>query len=289
MRSLFLLSLCSIVSLFPGSGKAGDSSLPRISVSDSEKHLSTNPNGEIYRGHFLDFSEIAGRQEFAVMADALRHQIDIVDGVVGLSPHVLEFFRKIPIFVNEEACLNFTKDKDGKDLEDPKALLHPACYSNAPPESSRSLSYGSVWDSTKSRWVNSDPVALAVDTNLGVIMVRPVMLGASSTYAQRPVMLHELLHAYHNRIVPRGFKNAGILLHYNRAKDGQLYPAEAYLTTNEREFFAVTASVFLYGNDGPITRPTLKEKQPDYYKYLVYVFGFDPDRAPSASPVASAY
>jgi hypothetical protein len=89
--------------------------------------------------------------------------------------------------------------------------------------------------------------------------------------------------------VPRGFKNAGILLHYNRAKDGQLYPAEAYLTTNEREFFAVTASVFLYGNDGPITRPTLKEKQPDYYKYLVYVFGFDPDRAPSASPVASAY
>lgn len=287
MRSLFLLSLCSILCLFPGSGKAGDSL--QNTVSDSEKHLSTNPNGEVYRGHFLDFSEIAGRNDFPVMADALRHQIDMVEDVVGLSPHVLEFFRKIPISVNEEACLNFTKDKDGKDLEDPKALLHAACYSNAPPESSRSLSYGSVWDSAKSRWVNLDPVALAVDTNLGVIMVRPVMLGASSMYAQRPAMLHELLHAYHNRMLPRGFKNVGILLHYNHAKDGQLFPAEAYLMTNEREFFAVTASVFLYGNDGPITRSNIREKQPDYYNYLVYVFGFDPDRTPGITPVASAH
>src|SRR5258707_6836062 len=114
------------------------------------------------------------------------------------------------------------------------------------------------------------------------------MLGASPTYPERPAMLHELLHAYHNRIMPRGFKNAGILLHYNRAKDRQLYPAEAYLMTNEREVFAVTASVFLYRNDGPTTRQTLKEKQPDYYQYLDYVFGFDPDRAPSISPVASA-
>jgi hypothetical protein len=287
MRALFLLSLCSIFCLFPGSGKAGDSSLPQITISDNDKHLSTNPNGEIYRGHFLDFSEIAGRQDFAVMADALRHQIDIVDGVVGLSPHVLEFFRQIPISVSEEACLNFTKDKEGKDIEDPKALLHAACYGN-PPESSPSLSYGSVWDSAKSRWVNSDPVALAVDTNLGVIMVRPIMLGASSPYAQQPAMLHEVLHAYHNRIMPQGYKNAGILLHYKRAKDGELYPAKDYLMTNEREFFAVTASVFLYGNDGPIKRQTLKEKQPDYYQYLIYLFGFDPDRAPSATPIASA-
>jgi hypothetical protein len=289
MRSLFLLALCSICFLFPGSSKAGDNYLPQITISESEKHVSINPNGEIYRGHFLDFSEIAARKDFAVVADALRHQIDIVEGVVGLSPHVLEFFRKIPISMNEEACLTPTKDRDGKDLEDPKALLHTACYGGAPPESSRSLPHGSAWDSTKSRWVNSDPIALAVDTNLGVIMARPVMLDASSAEAQRPTMLHELLHAYHNRIMPRGFKNASILLHYNRARDGQLYPAEAYLMTNEREFFAVTASVFLYGNDGPMTRSNIKEKQPDYYNYLVYMFGFDPDRAPSASPIASAY
>ena len=289
MRSLFLLSLCSIFCLFPGSGKAGDSSLPQITVSDAEKYLSTTPQDEIYRGHFLDFSEVADRQDYPAMADALRHQIDIVEGTAGLSPHLLEFFRKIPISVSEEACLNLTKDQDGKDLDDPKALLHPACYSNAPPESSRRPSYGSVWDSAKSRWVNSDPAALAVETNLGVIMVRPVMLGASSANTQRPVMLHELLHAYHNRMMQGGFKNAGILLHYKRAKDGQRYPADAYLMTNEKEFFAVTASVFLYGKDGPITRSNIKEKQPDYYNYLVYLFGFDPDQAPGITPVASAH
>jgi hypothetical protein len=289
MRSLCLLALCSICFLFPGSSRAGDNYLPQITISESEKHVSINPNGETYRGHFLDFSEVADRQDFAVMADALRHQIDIVEGVVGLSPHMLEFFRIIPISVNEVACLNFSKDADNKDIEDPKALLHSACYSGELPEGSRHLSDFTVWDSGKSRWVNSDPVALAVDTKLGVIMVRPIMLGASSTHAQRPAMLHELLHAYHNLIMQRGFKNAGILLHYKIAKDKKLYPAEAYLMTNEKEFFAVTASVFLYGNDGPITRSNIKEKQPDYYQYLVYVFGFDPDPVSGITPVASAH
>src|SRR3954453_9171372 len=124
MRSLFLLFLCSIFILFPGSGKAEETPLPLI----SEKQLSTNPKDQTYRGHFLDFSVIANRRDFAVLADGLRHQIDIVEDVVGLSPHVQDFFRKIPISVNEEACLNFNKDKDGKDLDNPKALLHSACY-----------------------------------------------------------------------------------------------------------------------------------------------------------------
>jgi hypothetical protein len=52
--------------------------------------------------------------------------------------------------------------------------------------------------------------------------------------------------------------------------------------TNEREFFALTASVFLYGKDGQLTRSDLKEKQPDYFKYLVGLFGFDPDGAAAA-------
>jgi hypothetical protein len=48
----------------------------------------------------------------------------------------------------------------------------------------------------------------------------------------------------------------------------------------------VTASIFLYGKDAvhePFTRSKLKEKQPDYFKYLVGLFGFDPDGAPVAS------
>ena len=35
------------------------------------------------------------------------------------------------------------------------------------------------------------------------------------------------------------------------------------------------------------SREALKEKMPDYYKYLVGVFGFDPDPAPASGPVAS--
>jgi hypothetical protein len=286
MRTSLLVPLFfSVLTLLPGSGRASDR-LPEIVVSDSEKHLSSNPTSETYRNHFLDLSAIAGRQDFVEMNVSLRHQIDIAEDS-RLSPRVLEFFRAIPITVNEVACLDPTKDKDGKDLEGPQALLHDACYGPVLPESSRNPSYGSVWDSSKSQWTNSDPIALAVDTNLGVIMLRPIMLGALSKDKQRPVVLHELLHAYHNLVMPLGFRNPGILMHYKLAKSGELYPADAYLMSNEKEFFAVTASVFLYGNDGPISRSNIKEKQPDYYKYLVFLFGFDPDRSQNSTPVAS--
>jgi Mlc titration factor MtfA (ptsG expression regulator) len=107
-------------------------------------------------------------------------------------------------------------------------------------------------------------------------MIRPAML----RYASDPVMLHELLHAYHARLMPNGFENRGIEQFYK----------DAYALKNHREFFAVTASIFLAGNDAvhePKTRAILKEKQPDYFKYLVGLFGFDPD-ASNLTPVASA-
>jgi hypothetical protein len=120
------------------------------------------------------------------------------------------------------------------------------------------------------------------------VLVRPMTLDASSL--QKPIVLHELLHAFHNKMMPKGFNNTALLHHYNFAKGGNLYPDDAYLMTNEREFFAVTASVFLYGKDDkePFTRAKLKEKQPDYFNYLVWLFGFNPDHAPSTTPVASA-
>jgi hypothetical protein len=287
MRALLLTLGFSVLALFPGQGYAEDRLAPSA-ISNSAKQVSTIPNSETYRGHYLDLAAIVGRQDFAAMAETLRHQIDLVEDVPGLSPRTLEFFRTIPISVNDVACLTPSKDQDGKDLDDPKALLHDACYGLTSPEGSHSLAHGSVWDSRKSRWTNTDPVALGEDTDLGVIMVRPIMLTASSKEKNRPVMLHELLHAYHNLVMPQGYRNAGILMHYNAAKAGKLYPAGAYLLTNVREFFAVTASVFLHGDDGAITRVMIKEKQPDYYHYLVWLFGFDPDPTPSLSPMASA-
>jgi hypothetical protein len=75
----------------------------------------------------------------------------------------------------------------------------------------------------------------------------------------------------------RGPQNPDILFYYKKAKEDHAYPDDAYALINEREFFAVTASVFLYGKDGPVTRENIKEKQSGYFKYLVWLFGFDPD------------
>ncbi len=188
---------------------------------------------------------------------------------------MLNFFRSVPIVAEELACLA-------------NEVSAVACYepSGIPTFGAYVVRANRVWDSEKSQWANSNRAYLASDS--GVMMVRPLLVSDE----QNPVMLHELLHAFHAQIMPQGFQNEGILFHYNLAKSKHLYPEDKYLMKNEREFFAVTASIFLYGKDTahePFTRSNLKEKQPDYYRYLVGLFEFDPDRAPNASPVASAY
>jgi hypothetical protein len=124
--------------------------------------------------------------------------------------------------------------------------------------------------------------AACYDSTRGFVMVRTRVLSP-----ERPALLQEMLHAYHYQILPEGFKNPGILFYYKEAKSKGLYPADAYVMTNEREFFAVTASVFLSGKaDGGVTQSDIKQNQPDYFKYLGWLF--ETDRAPSATPVASA-
>lgn len=271
MRALLLTSLLSILTLFPSLGHAG-AVTRQIEASDNEKVETAGSNYQTYRGYVYDLSENAGRQDSTAMADGLRQQLDIAESV-GLSPLVLNFFHKVPIVANELAC-----------LEKQAAV---ACYASSAPKRSQGGPRGlTVWDSQKAQWTNPDAVALAEDTGSGVVMIRPSLM----RYAKDPVMLHELLHAYHAQLLPNGFRNEGVLRHYNFAKSKQLYPADTYALTNEREFFAVTASVFLFGKDSehePFTRENLKQKQPEYFKYLVGLFGVDPDRA-GATPIASA-
>jgi hypothetical protein len=57
-------------------------------------------------------------------------------------------------------------------------------------------------NTAKGEWSNPDIVDLAADAGRGVVMLRPAML----RYAQDPVMLHELLHAYHARLIPMDLK-----------------------------------------------------------------------------------
>lgn len=88
----------------------------------------------------------------------------------------------------------------------------------------------------------------------------------------KPIVLHELLHAYNDQVLPGGFKNPDIMKYYRRGKE--LWPAGSYMLTNDREFFAVTASVYLFGNivRPPYSRAQLRAKQPAYYQWLAQLF-----------------
>ncbi len=270
MRGLLLGSVISIVTLIPGSGNAGPRSL-QADASNIDKPPAATSSYETYRGYVFDLSENSERKDVTAIADRLRHQLDVVESV-GLSPRVLQFFHTVPIVASEMACL--------------EELAATACYSLAVPERERQSSRElTTWDAAKREWSNPDIVDLAADAGRGVVMVRPAMM----LDALEPVMLHELLHAYHARLMPNGFENKGVKQFYGQAQSKQVYDKEAYALKNHREFFAVTASIFLAGNavHEPYTRAKLKEKQPDYFKYLVGLFGFDPD-ASNVTPVASA-
>jgi hypothetical protein len=94
---------------------------------------------------------------------------------------------------------------------------------------------------------------------------------------EKPVVLHELLHAYHYRVLPQGHDNPALLTFYGRARDGNFYPSDAYVLKNVQEFFAVTASLYLWGNVDrpPHNRKTLHDNQPVYYKWLGELFGVE--------------
>jgi len=89
---------------------------------------------------------------------------------------------------------------------------------------------------------------------------------------QKPIILHELLHAYHDRMLPGGFNNPDVDAYYDRAR-GQ-WPNQAYMMSNKREFFAVTASVYLFGyiDRQPHSRENIRNKQPRYYQWLADQF-----------------
>jgi hypothetical protein len=234
---------------------------------------SNDPGHLTYRGYYLDLSEIAGRPDFAVLSNGIQDQIDTIESV-RLSPRVLQFFHRIPIVVDDLAC---AKNNDAE-------IRALACYGYSVPERSHRVSCEfTVWDSNAARWTNSDPIDLAQDARLGFVLVRTALM----LDPENPTtLLHEMLHAYHAHLAPDGVKDAAVRLHYSIAKT--LYPVDAYLATDEKEFFAVTASVFLYGRDGtkgsPI-RSIIKEKQPQYYNYLVWLFGFDPERDSTVASV----
>jgi hypothetical protein len=65
-----------------------------------------------------------------------------------------------------------------------------------------------------------------------------IELSASATPSSMPVLLHEYLHASHEKKLPGGRANLEILSYYRRAKEIAAYPPAAYTLRNPSEFFA---------------------------------------------------
>ncbi len=101
------------------------------------------------------------------------------------------------------------------------------------------------------------------------------MLLTQSYSPEKPVILHELMHAYHDRKVPNGFGNTDIQNLFQQARTSGQFPANSYMLSNVVEYFAMMASVYLHGSAArdPFTRQAIQEKQPDCYQWLAREFG----------------
>ena len=111
--------------------------------------------------------------------------------------------------------------------------------------------------------------------------------------------LHELAHAYHDRVLPKGFDNEAILAAYTRAKESGKYDKverhhgngkantveKAYAMTSRMEYFAETTEAYFTRNDFfPFTREELKKHDPDMFELLGKLWKTNAEAAPPAKP-----
>lgn len=95
--------------------------------------------------------------------------------------------------------------------------------------------------------------------------------------------LHELAHAYHDRVLENGFENAEIKSMYERAKAGRRYEKverwfgngrtntveRAYALTSPQEYFAECTEAYFSRNDFfPFTREELRKHDPEMFGLL---------------------
>jgi hypothetical protein len=116
---------------------------------------------------------------------------------------------------------------------------------------------------------------------LGKAGPRGVTLKAVHMPPENPVLLHELMHVYHGRQLPDRFENAVVKDAYAAALASGDWPANSYMLSNVREFFAMTASTVLHGVSArpPRTRADVAQRMPAYFVWLNQTFA-----APCATP-----
>lgn len=110
------------------------------------------------------------------------------------------------------------------------------------------------------------------------------------------LMVHELSHAFHHRMIPGGYDNKEILSCYEQAMKEGLYEkvrvhgkqgpeARAYACKNDKEYFAELSTAFLGGKDSgkeynkwyPFNRAEVKKHDPRAYKMLCRIWKVQPE------------
>jgi len=94
--------------------------------------------------------------------------------------------------------------------------------------------------------------------------------------ADRAILLHELLHAYHREVLGR--PTPPIDRAYRAAQQDGIYPPDyqgAYFLSNPAEYFAVIGEIYLAGTSfrPPYSCRNVQKAQPDFVAYLGSVFG----------------
>ena len=103
---------------------------------------------------------------------------------------------------------------------------------------------------------------------------RRIVLRVKRLDAKRPSLLHALLLAYQDQRLPGGFANPDVARARQQIIARHVWPKTAIMLDDDGEFFAVTASAYLYGEitREPYTRADLRKTQPDYYQWLANLF-----------------
>jgi hypothetical protein len=102
--------------------------------------------------------------------------------------------------------------------------------------------------------------------------------------AEQPAMvIHELTHAFHDKLLPDGWGNATLLDAYQKAVDSRRYEqvayvkgglGRAYALTNVMEYFSELSEAYFWRNDFyPFVRWDIAEYDPFIYPLLPQLWG----------------
>lgn len=119
--------------------------------------------------------------------------------------------------------------------------------------------------------VRGNPGVFSERNGEGAVRIQPIVFPAN-----RPIMLHELLHAYHFYVL--SLNNPAIHNAYDAAGRAGVYPAQfrqAHFLQNAKEYFAVTSTIYLFGKiqQPPFNCAILAKNDPDYLAFLEKTFG----------------